>query len=350
MIRTRTDEKKTPAPTQSRKLFPKRLGGAEIRRILADHGIRPRKYLGQNFLVDPNVAEKMCRLARVQKDEQVLEIGAGIGSLTSALAATGAQIISVEKDPVLAEIVRSAFPDVLVVCADALEDDILESARRAVGAQAEGPESSKATQILRSFESARSWKLVSNLPYSVGTLLFLRLLEDYPKISSGAVMLQLEVAERLCAEPASRGATAATLQLALFAEARIAARIPRTVFYPQPRVDSAIVVFERRNSTSFDVPRELVLTLIRAGFSSRRKTLKNALSRLKWFSNPESAADIFARAGIDPSSRAEMQGLDGFARLAAAIQEADPSWADSLPSRASEPDSASSNLSTRKEK
>lgn len=310
-----------------------RLGLSEVRRLLEESGLTPRKSLGQSFLVDPNVAEKMCRIARVSEGDCVVEVGPGTGSLTSALAASGAHVVAVEKDPRLVRICRMTVPRALVVCADALEDDVLEVARGMVASRAGDTEMGNHRSILESFESSKTWKLVSNLPYSVGTALFLRLLIDYPKISSGAVMLQLEVAERLCATPASRAASQATLYLLYEAEARIAARVPRQVFYPRPRVDSAIVEFKRRSEPPVEAPTELLFALIRAGFSSRRKMLKNALSELKWFSDPQCAAAIFAASGVDPASRAEKLGLEGFAMLAQAVVHVDPGWPAALGSK-----------------
>jgi 16S rRNA (adenine1518-N6/adenine1519-N6)-dimethyltransferase len=308
----------------------KRIGSREVRRLLQEGGISPRKALGQNFLVDPNVAEKMCRIARIESGECVLEVGPGIGSLTSALAGAGALVIGVEKDPSLVGIVRKRVPEALIVCADALEDDLLEEAKKTLATGADDYKSEHLASVLWSFEGSGEWKLVSNLPYSIGTNLFLRLLEDYPKISSGAVMLQQEVAERLCAGQASRAGSAATIYLAYYARSRIAGRVPRTVFYPRPRVDSAIVEFTRRKAPPVDAPRELLFALVRTGFSSRRKMLKNAVSELKWFSDPKSAGAIFATSGIDPSSRAETLGIDGFAKLAHAVVEVDPAWREAL--------------------
>lgn len=307
-----------------------RVGKSDVLRALEESGLSPRKSLGQNFLVDPNVAGKMCRIARVEPGDCVLEVGPGIGSLTSVLVAAGAFVMAVEKDPGLAALARRRIPEALVVCADALENDVIAAASQACEDVSGYSEVDGTNSILEAFAASSEWKLVSNLPYSVGTTLFLHLLEKYPKISSGAVMLQAEVAERLCADPASRSASAATLILAYRAEVRIAARIPPSVFYPRPHVDSAIVEFERRKTPPVAAPEDLLFALIRSGFSSRRKMLKNALSNLKWFSMPEEAEHLFSASGVDPSTRAEHLGLEGFGRLARAVASADPGWRESL--------------------
>ncbi len=258
----------------------------------------------------------------------MLEVGAGVGALTSALVGAGASVVAVEKDARLAAVLEKVVPEAVVVVADALSADLIREAEKAAVRRDEQEGGARWAERVHDLEAAPSWKLVSNLPYSVGTQLFLHLVEDYPKIASGCVMLQLEVAQRLVSDPASRAASAPTLLLTYFVEARIAAKIPSTVFYPRPRVRSAVVAFRRRTEPPVEAPRELLFLLIEWAFRSRRKMCKNALSGLKWFARPASATDIFAAAGVDPNSRPESLGLEGFAALANAVSRADPAWSE----------------------
>ena len=310
---------------------PQRLGRSYVIALLKRRGISPRKALGQNFLVDPSVAKKMCRIAEVSEADCVLEIGPGVGSLTTALVGCGAYVLAIEKDAALASVVRSTVPGALVVSADAFVADVIEAAKEALDVlQTEAGGHSWKT-VLEAFEAARDWKLVSNLPYSRGTSLLLHLLETYPKVRSGAVMLQVEVAQRLCGSKDSRNSSAASLLLAYAAEASIAAKVPPDVFYPRPRVVSAIVQFQRREKPPVVAPKQLLFALVNQGFAFRRKMLKNALVGLEWFSDPHFATELFAKAGIDPTARAEQIGLEGFAALASAVREVDSEWQNSLP-------------------
>lgn len=365
------------------------LGRRKIRVLLQRAGIRPRKWLGQHFLADPNVARKICLLAGVEKGDCVIEPGPGVGSLTVALVSAGAWVLAVEKDPVLADIVSEVVPEALVLHADALTVDIVSELReRAVrketgsplfstrslsgrGPESCGEASSPAdTQLLlpegahptgahttpggftvparsrgeggdggrdlqahslrgrpevaEAFLSSTNWKLVSNLPYSVGTSLFLRMLIDYQQIQSGVVMLQKEVAERLAAPTRSREASAPTVMLAYLAEAELVGTVGPEVFYPKPRVESSLLRFRRR-SLEGDAPSlELVFTLVRAAFSKRRKTLYNSLSNLGWFGSQQELKQILRSAGVDPTARPEEVGLEGFISIASAVAKSYP--------------------------
>lgn len=323
------------------------LGAREVVSLLRETGRKPRKYLGQHFLADPGLAAKIVRLAEVERGDCVIELGPGVGSLTVALEAAGAAVIAIEKDPALARVAAQTAPNAVVVCADALEADPLKLASTASTSetaelegeiqQACGTELSEArlrakVWVVRCFELSDRWKLVSNLPYSVGTSLLLRFVCDYPRIASGVVMLQREVAERLVAPTRSRRTSAPTLIFANFVEARIVGTVPPDVFVPRPRVESALLAFRRRDAPLVDSPFPLLRRLVEESFGHRRKKLQNALAGLKWFSDPRSAATIFEVSGVDPSSRPEEIGLEGFAALADAVEKLDPSWEKQLAS------------------
>jgi 16S rRNA (adenine1518-N6/adenine1519-N6)-dimethyltransferase len=274
------------------------LSPTDVRGLLAAHDLRPSRALGQNFLADPNTARRIVRLARVGPGDRVLEVGPGVGSLTVALAeavAPGGEVLALELDrhllPVLSEVVADV-PQVRVVQGDALTVDY--------------------DGLLG---DARPWTMVSNLPYNVATPLMARLLEDVPALGVLSVMVQKEVAERLAAPPGTPDCGAISVKVAYHATAAIVGVVPPTVFIPRPKVDSAIVRFERRPAPPVDVPSpQGLFALARAGFSQRRKTLRQAL-------RPVLAArveEVLAAAGIAPMARAETLTLDQWAALARA--------------------------------
>lgn len=274
---------------------------ATIHALLDAHGLRPSRALGQHFLADPNTARRIMRLAGVQPGDRVLEIGPGVGSLTLALADAGARVVALELDrqilPVLATVLEDTG-DVRVEHGDALSVDLDALLREGAGAPAAG-----------------AWLMVSNLPYNVATPIVLRLLDDAPLIARMLVMVQREVGERIVARPGGRDYGAVSVHVAYRATARIVGRVPPTVFLPAPKVDSVLVELVRHATPPVAVPSEAELfALVRAGFSHRRKMLRSAL-RAALGDRVES---VLARAGIDPSARAEVLALDDWAALARA--------------------------------
>jgi 16S rRNA (adenine1518-N6/adenine1519-N6)-dimethyltransferase len=230
---------------------------AGVRALLAEHGLRPSRALGQNFLADPNTARRIVRVAGVEPGDRVLEIGAGLGSLTLALLERDARVLALERDRKLQaafEQVVSGHGDVQVVTGDALDVDF--------------------TALL----GTGTWRCVSNLPYNVATPVIVRLLEQAPSIESALVMVQREVAERLVAVPGSRAYGAVSVRIGYYAHAKIAGIVPRTVFVPAPKVDSALVELVRHDAPPVDVPSpERLFELVRAGFAHRRKMLRRTL-------------------------------------------------------------------------
>lgn len=263
----------------------------EVVDLLAARGLRPSRALGQNFVVDPNTVRRVARLAGVGPADHVVEIGAGLGSLTLALAETGASVTAVEVDrhlvPVLREVVEPH--GVSVVEGDALR---LDWARVLAGAD--------------------EWVLVANLPYNVATPLVADLLDDVPQVVRMLVMVQREVADRLAAAPGSRAYGAVSVKVAYWATAHLAGRVPPTVFHPRPKVESALVAIARRPAPAVDpsiVPADTLFAVVRAGFGHRRKMLRRALAG-------HVAADCFAQAGVRPEARAEELDVHAWGRLA----------------------------------
>ncbi|MCU1394932.1 MAG: rsmA [Ilumatobacteraceae bacterium] len=269
------------------------LSRRDITDLLADNGLAPRREFGQNFVGDPNTVRRIARLAAVGPNDHVVEIGAGLGSLTRALAETGATIRAIEIDrgivPVLRTVVEP-FPNVTVVEGDAQE---LVWAEVLAGSDA--------------------WVLVANLPYNVGTPLVLDLLDDVPQIARMLVMVQREVAERMIAPVRTGAYGAVSVKVAYWATARIAGYVPATVFVPQPKVESALVEITRRASPAVaDVEPAALFELIKAGFAHRRQMLRRVLAGVV---SPEQ----FERAGIAPTARAEELDVHAWGRLTAAV-------------------------------
>ncbi len=271
------------------------LGRSEVLDLLARHELRPSRALGQNFVVDANTVRRVARLAGVGPGQRVVEVGAGLGSLTLALAETGAEVTAIEVDARLVAVLRSlAEPaGVRVVEADAMTLDW--------------------TALLGSAAGSEPWVLVANLPYNVATPLVARLLDDVPAITRMVVMVQREVGERLAAGVGDEGYGAVSVKIAYWATASVVGRVPSTVFVPRPKVESVLVSIERRASPAVDpglVAPERLFGLVRAGFGHRRKMLRRSLAGLV----DQSA---FERAGISPQARAEDLDVAAWGRLAA---------------------------------
>ncbi len=260
----------------------------EVRRLLDTHGLAPSRALGQNFVADPNTVRRIARLAGVGPGDRVVEIGAGLGSLTLALAETGASVTAVEIDryvlPVLREVVEPA--GVTVIEADALTAD------------------------WAGLLGAERWTLVANLPYNVATPLVLDLLDDVPAIDRMLVMVQLEAGERLAAAPGDRTYGIPSVKVAYWATASLAGRVPPTVFYPQPKVESVLVRIERRPTPATSADPARLFALVRTAFGQRRKMLRRSLAGVV-------TDAAFAAAGVRPDARPEELGIEDWGRLTA---------------------------------
>jgi 16S rRNA (adenine1518-N6/adenine1519-N6)-dimethyltransferase len=246
----------------------------------------PAKRLGQNFLVDPNVIRKIVRTAGTGPGNRVLEVGAGTGTLTRQLAATGAEVVTYELDerlrPVLDEVL-AGLANVEVRYADAVSADF-----------AGGP-----------------WTVVANLPYYLSTTLLLDWLQAGPEPSRFVVMVQREVAERLAAGPGSRTYGIPSVIARLYGTPSLVFRVPPTVFYPQPEVESAVVEIVRHPPAPHA---ETAARLATAAFGQRRKMLRRSL-----VGSLGDAGPVLEAAGIDPSARPEELDIDSFLALAEVV-------------------------------
>ncbi|HEX7166617.1 MAG TPA: 16S rRNA (adenine(1518)-N(6)/adenine(1519)-N(6))-dimethyltransferase RsmA [Acidimicrobiales bacterium] len=261
--------------------------------LLEHHGIRPSRALGQNFVADANTVRRIARLAGVTEGDRVVEIGAGLGSLTLALAETGAIVTAVELDRYLVPVLRSVVEP---AGATVIEGDAMTLDWSSVLGDG-GP-----------------WTLVANLPYNVATPLVADLLDGVPAISRLLVMVQREVGERLAATVGSPAYGAVSVKVAYWATARVVGRVPPTVFVPQPKVESALVEIVRRaEGPAVDpsaVAADRLFEVVRAGFAHRRKMLRGSLAGVV-------TPAAFEAAAVRPEARAEELDVHAWGRLAA---------------------------------
>lgn len=258
--------------------------------LLDQHGLQPSRALGQNFVVDPNTVRRIARLAGVGPGDPVVEIGAGLGSLTLALVETGATVTAVEIDRYLLPVLREQVEPlgVRVVAGDAMALPWPELL-------AEHP----------------AWTLVANLPYNVATPLVLDLLADVPAIERMLVMVQREVGERLAASAGTAAYGIPSVKLAYRATAKVVGKVGPDVFIPRPKVESALVEVVRRAEPATSADPDRLFALVQAAFGQRRKMLRRSLSGLV---TPEA----FAAAGIAPERRPEELTIEDWGRLALA--------------------------------
>jgi len=260
----------------------------EVLGLLEQHDLRPSRALGQNFVVDPNTVRRIARLSGVGPGDRVLEIGAGLGSLTVALAETGAEVVAVERDrrllPALLPLVEPL--GVRVVQGDALSLDWPALLGTGGG-----------------------WVMVANLPYNVAVPLVMDLLQKVEGISRMLVMVQREVAARLAARAGEEAYGAVSVKIAYRARATVVGRVPSTVFVPKPRVESALVAIERLDEPAVSADEQLLFTLVKAGFAHRRKMLRRALAGLV-------SEEVLVAAGVSPEARAEELDIEAWGRVA----------------------------------
>ena len=271
------------------------LGAAEIRELAAQLDLKPSKSLGQNFVIDSNVCTKIVRTAGVTSDDIALEIGPGLGSLTLAMLEVAKSVIAVEIDPRLAQqlplTVAEHFEhpeNLTVINKDALAVHDLPVAPTV---------------------------LVANLPYNVSVPVLLHLLEKFPTLRTGVVMVQAEVADRLAAKPGGKEYGIPSVKAAWWADVKNVGTVSRSIFWPAPNVDSKLVGFTRRQTAGSEESRAKVFTIIDAAFAQRRKMLRSALSGL--YGSSSAAEAILIKAGIDPTLRGEALQVESFCKIAA---------------------------------
>ena len=287
------------------------LGPADVRELAERLGVRPSKRLGQNFVIEHGTVRQIAALAALRPDDVVLEVGPGLGSLTLALLEAGvSRVVAVEIDRALA----GELPRTIAARAPRL-------AARATVLTADAMSISEPDLATLDDEGLAGMPtvLVANLPYNVAVPVLLHLLAAVPSLQRGLVMVQAEVADRMCAGPGSRVYGTPSVKLAWFAAARSAGTVPRSVFWPVPNVDSRLVAFTRHDPPVTAASREEVFAVVDAAFRQRRKTLRAALA--DWAGSAPAAERLLRAAGLDPGARGESLGVAEFARLAAVKQK-----------------------------
>lgn len=275
------------------------LGPAEIRALATAVGLRPTKTLGQNFLHDANTVRRIVRTAGVGPDDIVVEVGPGLGSLTLGLLPRVARVHAIEIDPTLA----ARLPSTVAFHAPGLAERLTVH-------------NADALKVRAGWLDPAPNTLVANLPYNVAVPVILHLLAELPSVRHGLVMVQKEVAERLTASAGSKVYGVPSVKLAWYARAWPAGRVPPSVFWPVPNVESGLVAFSRRPAPDSRAPRPEVFAVIDAAFAQRRKMLRSALAA--WAGGVQAAASILHRAGVPPTARGEELGIEQFAAIASA--------------------------------
>jgi 16S rRNA (adenine1518-N6/adenine1519-N6)-dimethyltransferase len=271
---------------------------SQVREVLDRHGFTFSKGLGQNFLIDGNIVRKIVSSAGITRDDYVLEIGPGMGTLTEELALNAKKVIAIEIDerlrPVLAETLEP-YDNVEVVYGDVLKLPLRE--------------------IIEDKCQGQPVKVVANLPYYVTTPIIGRLIEEELPFISISVMVQKEVADRMVARPHTKDYGSLTLFVGFYTEPQIMMKVPKTVFMPQPKIDSSVIRLNVRKELP-DTNRDSYFKLVRAAFSKRRKTLINALSTYGLEADKEELREALKRAGIEETVRGEDLEMDDYIRLA----------------------------------
>jgi 16S rRNA (adenine1518-N6/adenine1519-N6)-dimethyltransferase len=294
------------------------LGPAEIRELAARAGIRPTKQLGQNFVLDGGTVRKIVRQADIEPGDRVVEVGPGLGSLTLGLLEADADVTAVEIDPVLARLLPETVARHVPGLTATTQDGVV------VLSDADGR--ARLTLVtadaldVTTLPGDQPIAFVANLPYNVSVPVLLTFLERFATIERGLVMVQAEVADRLAAPPGSRTYGVPSAKTAWYAAARRTSTIGRSVFWPVPNVDSALVRFDRREPPETTATRAEVFTVVDAAFAQRRKMLRSALASL--FGSAAAAVTALEAAGVDPQARGERVDIVGFARIAEHLADA----------------------------
>ncbi|QIZ05981.1 16S rRNA (adenine(1518)-N(6)/adenine(1519)-N(6))-dimethyltransferase RsmA [Priestia megaterium] len=270
--------------------------------ILKKYGFSFKKSLGQNFLIDTNILKKIVSFANLTEDSGAIEIGPGIGALTEQLARTSKKVVAFEIDQRLLPILNdtlSPYPNVKIIHNDVLEADVAEVMRE-------------------EFNDMDDIMVVANLPYYVTTPIIMKLLEEHLPIRGIVCMLQKEVADRISARPGTKDYGSLSIAVQYYTEAETVMIVPKTVFVPQPNVDSAVIRLTRREHPAVSVTDEtFFFQVTRASFAQRRKTLLNNLtSQLpEGKQKKEDILQALSASGIDPARRGETLSLEEFGRL-----------------------------------
>ena len=285
-----------------------------VRRLLAKYSISPTKRLGQHFLMDRGIMMAMIRIAEVNSQDVVVEVGPGLGEMTMLLASKAKRVIAIEIDESIVALLKDRLDDydnIVLHRGDALKFDFLSESRK----------------------WGEKFKVVSNLPYNISTQLLFCFVEMREAFSGMTVMLQKEVAERIVAVPGGKQYGVLSVLLQLYCDTSIQCIVAPSSFYPRPKVESAVVRFNFFQKPRVEIEDEAIFRkVVRASFGHRRKTLKNALKNVGFFNLKAGEIEVHLRkAGIDPRRRGETLSLGEFAALSEAISRAMTSRGDASP-------------------
>jgi 16S rRNA (adenine1518-N6/adenine1519-N6)-dimethyltransferase len=278
--------------------------------IMKAHHFAVKKSLGQNFLIDPNILNKIVQAAELDEHKGAIEIGPGLGALTQQLAVTAGKVMAIEIDqrliPILQETLEG-FSEVTVIHGDVLSVDL-------------------PSLIKSHLEGCSPISVVANLPYYITTPILMRLLEEKIPLQHIVVMIQKEVAERMNAEPGTKDYGSLSVAVQYYAETKLITHVPHTVFIPQPHVDSTVIRLTVRDQPPVYVKdEEFFFKVVRASFTQRRKTLINNLSGALLTKGDKNGKDVILKVleevGINPSRRGETLSMEEFSVLSNALYD-----------------------------
>lgn len=275
----------------------------ENRQIMKKYGISPKKKFGQNFLIDESVLDSIVENADVTMNDFIIEIGPGLGNLTKRLCEKAGHVLVIEIDKEMVEILRSEYSyihNLEIIEADVMKVDLKEIVSKA---------------------GDKRVKVVANLPYYITTPILMKLLEDEPGIELIEIMVQKEVADRICASPTGREFGAITVAVNYYVEPKYVEVVPNSAFLPPPAVDSAVIRLDVLAKPKVKVDKKLFFDIVKASFAMKRKTLLNSLGSANIRGiNKEKLAKILESLEIDLNCRAERLSLENFAAIANAYE------------------------------
>lgn len=270
--------------------------------IMKKYGIRANKALGQNFLINEAVVENIIECSKISKEDLIIEIGPGLGTLTEYLINSAGKVICIELDKKMIKILEdrfSLFDNFEIINQDVLKVNLKDLIK-------EEKETKKITNV----------KIVANLPYYITTPIIMKLLEEELELESITVMIQKEVAERLIATPGDKETGAITYSVYYYAESQKIMEVPNSSFIPEPEVTSEVIKLNIRKNVQVDVKsKKVMFRIIKCAFMQRRKTLLNALTNTKVFISKDEGVKIFNELNLDVNIRAEKLTLEDFAKI-----------------------------------
>lgn len=278
---------------------------SHVKEVLSRHGFKFSKSLGQNFLIDGNIVRKIVSESNITKEDYVLEIGPGMGTLTEELALRAKKVVAIELDNTLLPILDETlgkYDNVEIVHGDVLKIDL--------------------SKLIEEKLDNKPVKVVANLPYYVTTPIIGKLIEDNLNLESITVMVQKEVAERMAAGPGGKEYGSLSIFVNFYSNPEIIVKVPKTVFMPQPKIDSAVIRLTLKKDLP-DVDRDKFFKVVKAAFSKRRKTIINALSSYGFNIEKETIRESLEQSNINPEERAEKLSVEDFIKISKSLPSLD---------------------------